>query len=140
MSRATRERAIVGVAAAALLWPLVHLALVIRAQIDPWELFGWAMYSQPPARIQIRVDVERSGEAGPLRAMRDLRAAQLEFARRRTRLGRLASPDVFVAKIFASDEAIEAVSIVLRRIRLDPDTARIVAEDEALRWERPASP
>ena len=139
MRRPVRERGIGLVAAVVLFWPLVHLVLVAKAGIDPWELFGWAMYSQPPARIQIRVEVERAGVAQPLRAMGDLRDAQLDFARRRTRLGALASPDDFVAAVFESDPAIGAVSIVLRRIRLDPDEARLVAEDQTLRSVRQAS-
>ena len=138
MTRAMRVRAIGVVAGAVLLWPLVHLALVARAQIDPWELFGWAMYSQPPARVQVRVDVERGGETKPLRAMAGLRDAQVGFAQSRSRLGTLASPDRFVGQVFASDATIDAVVIVMRRVRLDRVTARLVADDESLRFERAA--
>ena len=29
------------------LWPAVHYGLVLRFDVDPWKLFGWAMYSVP---------------------------------------------------------------------------------------------
>lgn len=138
MRRDTRERLIAILTTLVLAWPVAHLALVAGARVDPWEFFGWAMYSQPPARVQIRVDVERDGEAGPLRAMAGLRDAQVRFAQARSRLGTLASPDAFVRQVFASDASIDAVELVMRRVRLDRETAILVADDETLRFERPA--
>jgi hypothetical protein len=135
----TRRRLLLGLTLAVILWPLAHLALVSRMQIDAWELFGWAMYSRPDARVQVRVDVERGGVLTPLRAMGPLRRAVERHARRRTTLGRLASPDALLAAVFASDPSIEAVEIVQRTIELDRETARLVAYDEHERSPRPGS-
>ena len=127
----------IGVLAAVLVWPLVHLALVARVGIDPWELFGWAMYSKPAARVQLAVDVERAGRLVPLRAIGKLRRRVADYARARTALGRFAQPDDLLRAIFESDPSIEAVELVLRDVSLDLDSALLVARDERLRFERP---
>jgi len=126
-----------GIVALVLFWPLIHLGLVAQARVDPWEFFGWAMYSKPAARVQVRVEVERDGVVKPLRAMGEMRRRVRAFARERTALGSLASPAVLLRSIFESDETIEAVVITLRDIQLDLDSAYLVAEDERLRFARP---
>ena len=140
MSSEARQRAMVGILLAVLLWPVVHLGLVARARVDPWELFGWAMYSRPAARVQVAVDVERAGRLVPLRAMGEMRRRVGDYARARTALGRFARPDDLLTAIFESDPSIEAVEVVLRDVSLDLDSALLVAQDERLRFERPASP
>ena len=137
MSPRTRRASIQALVVATLAWPLVHGLLVARFELDPWELFGWAMYSEPAPRVQVRVEVERSGEWKPLRAMGGLRRAVREYARRRTTLGRIASPDALVAEAFASDPTIERLRIVERRIRLDPGTAHLVGEAATRVIDRP---
>jgi hypothetical protein len=137
-----RRRAIVAITAATILWPLAHLVLVARFGVDPWELFGWAMYSQPAPRVSVRVDVERGGEKGPLRAMGELRGQLRDWARRRSTLGRLASPDPLAGRIFASDPTIDAAVVVVRRLELDRKTGYLIDRDETLRIarEQPSSP
>lgn len=137
MSGGMRSAAMLAIVIGVALWPAVHLALVARADIDPWELFGWAMYSQPAARVQVRVDVERAGVLEPLRAMSTMRRQVEAFARSRTTLGRLASPDELLATVFASDASIGAVELVLRDVKLDLDSALLVGIDERVRFERP---
>lgn len=139
MTGGARRRAMLGLTIAVVLWPLIHLGLVARAGIDAWELFGWAMYSRPEARIQVRVDVERGGRREPLRAMGELRHRIVQYARLRTTLGRLASPDALLEAVFSSDASIEAVVIVLRRVELDRELAMLVAHDEQNRRLRPSS-
>jgi len=133
-----RKKTLVGIAIAVVVWPVIHLTLVARAGIDAWELFGWAMYSQPEARVQVRVDVERDGVVEPLRAMGTLRRRIEGYARTRSTLGQLASPDDLLEAIFASDASIDAVAFVLRRVELDPESAMLVARDEQVRFERTA--
>ena len=36
------------------LWPGVHFGLVQSFGLNPWNWFGWAMYTQPVERIQAR--------------------------------------------------------------------------------------
>lgn len=137
MSGARRRAAMVGVVIAVALWPVVHLALVARADIDPWELFGWAMYARPEARVQVGVEVERAGVRTPLRAMGSLRRQVERYARDRSALGRLAPADALLTAVFASDASIDAIEIVLRHVELDPDSAMLVARLEPMRFERP---
>jgi hypothetical protein len=125
-----------GLVVFALLWPIAHAGMVARFGIDPWELFGWSMYATPPARVQIRVDVERGGETKPLRAMGNLRRQVRDFARRRTALGSLAPTESLARTILETDPTIDATTISIREIRLDPVTTRLVSRDEAHRHER----
>lgn len=137
MSGGVRKKAMVGLMLAVLAWPLAHLGLVAWAKVDPWELFGWAMYSKPAGRVQLAVSVERQGRLSPLRAMGEMRRAVTAHARERTALGRLASPDALLSAIFESDPSIEAVVLTLREVSLDRESAYLVAQDEQLRFERP---
>lgn len=137
MTGTVRRTMMAGIVGLVLLWPVVHLGLVATADVDPWEFFGWAMYSKPAVRIQIRVDVERGGETRPLRAMGELRQRVVDFARRRASLGEFAPPTDLVATIFESDGTIDAVVIMLRHVRLGLDSARLLATDEHRRFERP---
>jgi hypothetical protein len=134
-----RRTAMAGIVALVLFWPLAHMGLVAQAHIDPWEFFGWAMYSKPATRVQVRVEVERGGEVKPLRAMGEMRRRVRDFARARTALGSFASPTDLLAAIFESDGTIETVGIVLRDIRLDLDSAILVGVEERLRFDRPLS-
>lgn len=130
MSAGSRPVVMRVLALCVVLWPLAHAALVARFEIDPWEFFGWAMYSQPAARVQVRVEVGRGGELEPLRAMGALRKEIERYARRRTALGRLASPRTLADTVFAADPSIETVEIVHRRIRLDQESAMLVSTDD----------
>jgi hypothetical protein len=117
-------------------WPLVHAGLVARFHVDPWELFGWSMYTQPAARVQVRVDVERDGQVQPLRVMGERRRAIRRYAQRVTALGRLASGASLARQVFGWDPGVDAVTLVLREIVLDPETARLVAHESTERYER----
>lgn len=136
MSPARRRALMMGTAAAVALWPVVHLAAVARYQIDPWEFFGWAMYSEPAARVQVRLDVVRGEERAPLRAMGALRERVVAYARRRTTLGELASAEGLVNAVFESDDSIDRVELTHRRISLDRSSAILVSEDETLAFSR----
>ncbi len=137
MSARVRRTMMAGFVLLVLFWPLVHLRLVEQAGVDPWEFFGWAMYSKPAARVQVRVEVEREGQTKPLRAMGEMRLRVQAFARARTALGSFASPAELLEAVFESDETIDAVVIVLRDVQLDLDSAYLVGEEEPQRFERP---
>jgi hypothetical protein len=125
-----------GLVVVVLLWPVAHRFLVETREIDPWELFGWAMYSEPAARVQVRVDLIRDGRREPLRAMGPLRDAVRAFARRRTILGTLAAPDALAARVLASRPDADGVVLVLRRVRLDPRSRMLEAQDRTIEYVR----
>jgi hypothetical protein len=119
-----------------LLWPIPHRVLVETRGIDPWELFGWAMYSEPAARVQVRVDRLRGEDVAPWRAMGAQREAIRDFARRRTILGQLASPDALATRLLGEDAEAEGLRVVMRRIHLDPESRMLVAESSSVRYAR----
>lgn len=136
MSGSSRRRAMLAIIVFVLLWPVAHASLVARHGLDPWEFFGWAMYSLPAARVQVRVEVERDGETRPLRAMGEMRRRVRSFARRRTALGAFAPTESLAREIFAEDATIDAVIIVTREITLDPESSLLVGHDTKHRHER----
>lgn len=136
MSGSIRQRVMMAIVVFVLVWPLVHLGLVARYRLDPWEFFGWSMYALPAARVQVSVEVERGGEVFPLRAMGEMRRRVRNFARRRTALGSLASTEPLAREIFAGDSTIDAVIIVTRAIELDRESTLLVARDVTHRHER----
>lgn len=136
MSLTGKRRAVGAVLLAVAVWPGIHFAWASRAGFDPWELFGFAMYAVPLARVQVAVDGELPGHEAPVHLRADdprLRA----FARRRTLLGALAPVEPFARDLLRDEPRLRSVTVRLRRIRLDAETARLVAEDEAVRVARP---
>jgi hypothetical protein len=121
-----------------LLWPLVHIALVERFRLDPWEFFGWSMYALPAVQMQIAVEAERAGIMKPLRTMGTSREEIRRLARRRSALGTLASVESTSREIFEGDPAIAALVFVFREIRLDSESALLVSQDDRVRIERTA--
>ena len=47
MSLRAKQYVLAGLLLLLALWPLAHRALVVRYRVDPWRLFGWAMYCTP---------------------------------------------------------------------------------------------
>jgi hypothetical protein len=119
-----------------LIWPIAHAIGVARFRVDPWEFFGWSMYAVPAARVQVRVELERAGEVQPLRAMGESRRLLQRFARGRTALGTLADTETLAREIMAADPTLDAVIVETREIRLDRNSARLVARDERHRHAR----
>lgn len=119
-----------------LLWPIAQAVLVARYHVDPWELFGWSMYSRPAARVQVKVEAERDGTVAPLRAMGEQRRLIVDFARRRTALGELAPSDRLAETILHGDPELDALRITTREILLDRKTASLVARDQIHRYTR----
>ncbi len=98
------------------LWPLAHRQLVTRFDINPWKLYGFAMYCTPH---HVVVDiVDRSGseprrlepEAFPLR----LRHAHERFSARRSTLGVLHAPDELARTVLETLPEVRAFSVAVR--------------------------
>ena len=90
------KRRVVGVFLIAFaLWPLIHRDLVRRYDVDPWKLFGFAMYSVPGPMKTVRVfPMSQAGRGQMLDFERYAPAEQRSvdrFRQRRRALGRLAS-------------------------------------------------
>jgi hypothetical protein len=111
------------------LWPLGHFALARRYEIDPWKLFGWAMYCAPGPMKTVRVV-----GLGPQRELRrfDMRRYTPEeralvdgFRERRRALGRLARPEALARGMLALHPELEGVVVAVFALELDRETARL---------------
>jgi hypothetical protein len=133
---ARKERLVAGVVLALALWPAVHLFLVARFEIDPWELMGWGMYSVPGPQVHARM--EQLVEGRPLLVRpSDASLARLDaFATARSHLGRLVSVDALGRDLLALEPEMEGVVVILRRWSLDRDSAHFDFREERFRFER----
>jgi hypothetical protein len=124
MSARALERTIAAILLAVAVWPIAHLVLVARFEVDPWELFGWGMYAAPSPQVQIRLEQLYEGRSLVVRPSDATLEALNEFARLRTRLGRFVSLDATADEVLALEPQMEGVALVLRRWSLDRETAR----------------
>ncbi len=131
-----RRRAMLSILVAAAIWPLVHHMLVLRYDVDPWELFGWSMYAVPAARVAVAIDLERGDEVEPLRPLGDLFARVRAFARRRSALGTLASSESLARELLADDAQLDAVVVTTRSLELDPQTTVWRLHERSERYAR----
>lgn len=135
-SAARKRRSVVLVVLMVALWPLVHRGLVLSVRIDPWELFGWAMYAVPSERVQVGVDLVHGAERERLRPNSDEFAKIQAFAKRRSALGQLASSEALAREILRGHPSAGALIVFTRRVSLDPESATLVASEREERFER----
>lgn len=118
----------------ALLWPLVQLALVFGAHTSPWRLMGFGMYA---TAHEIRVTLRRHREEGPPRDVdpgdlpKPARDAYDAFVTRRSVLGRLCSPEAFVATWRRADPTVGRVDVEVDVLRLKGGRMAAVATDRS---------
>ncbi len=133
MSTAAKRKLVVGLLAAMAVWPAVHHLMAVRYAFDPWRFFGWSMYAVPDSRVQVQV-AELAGRE--LRVLDPPPEAVGVYAFERAVFGRLLPPDELAMELLAGRPAASGLVIRVRRLVLDPETARIVAEDEIHRYGR----
>ena len=102
------------------LWPLVHRPLVLWLDVDPWKLFGFAMYCTPH---HVSVDLIDRGAVPPREILPTelppaLRAELAHFIARRTTLGRLVSPDALGRDVRAALPGVERLVVAITVTRL----------------------
>lgn len=134
-----RERVAVAAIAFVAFWPLVHRGLVAAYDVNPWKLGGWAMYTAatPPVLV---VAFEPRGEGGvpidrtrlPVYAQQALQRFEL----RRHVLGNLHRPDEFAAHLLRARSDLPEVVILVQRMVLDPETARMTARTMHYTYDR----
>ncbi len=129
MSSRGKQRFLASMLLALALWPGLHHILARRVGFDPWELFGWAMYSVPQARTQVRVEGLVDGEPQRLRISADEQEKIGAHARSRTTLGAWASGDALASELLTAHPEVEGVRVTYRRWSLDLETATLVHVD-----------
>ena len=121
-------------------WPLVQHVLVRTLGVDPWRLFGFAMYSVPGSMKTVRVvEVSRAGRHTALKTSQyspEEQHAVDVFRIRRQGLGRLASGDDLAVTMLARHPDWEGVALPVLSLELDPKTAFTRIEIEHATWWR----
>lgn len=104
-----------------MLWPMAHRQLVTRFDINPWKLYGFAMYCTPH---QLSVGLYAlSGDRRERIVVSSAMPQELldeldEFYRLRKTLGRLHEPDDLGQAILDALPAVETLMIQIVVIRL----------------------
>ncbi len=138
MSGPLRIRVATGLLVAVLLWPLAHHALARNLELDPWAFFGFAMYSVPNLKLNVRAaalagpDAEPDWNAVPVSSYALLR----EYAEARARFGRLLPPDGLAAQLFEKHPELTELLIRVRRWRISPESSRLEPSDRDYRYRR----
>lgn len=141
MSPATRRRLVVTLVVVLAIWPLCHFFAMRALDLDPWNWFGWAMYTQPAERIRVSY---ASLDGEPLtyenidaRSLDALRRGYGPWSRRYLRVHGHAPPDELARILLEAIEGWEGAVIRIERIGLDRASARIaVLRTDEYRYRR----
>ena len=121
-----------------LLWPFVHRALVAEYDVNPWRLFGFAMYCTPH-RVGVRI-ADRTKGRGEMLSSRaqpqSVRDAVRLFYRKRAAFGMLHSPKRLADEIFASSPHIARLEVRVSLRRLDPSVSRLKVKTLVYQYAR----
>jgi len=120
-------------------WPVIHIGLVERYDLNAWKLAGWGMYSAPqfPARVQLlglTSDEVGSYELGTVRPA--LEPEFSRFLRLRHGLRELVEPDALARALLDYYSAIDGVEIVVVQPVLDRRSGMIEETSTAYRYRR----
>jgi nitrate reductase NapE component len=111
------------------LWPLCQHALVRVYGVDPWKLFGWAMYCVPGAMKTLRVvliDAEGGTQGLDFRAYTPEEQRLVDrFRSHRQALGRLASPEPLARGMLELHPEAAGVFLPVLSLELEPESARL---------------
>ena len=125
------------------LWPLAQHALVRSQGVDPWRLFGWAMYCVPGPMKTVRVvEVSRDGRFAVLDPQRydaDDQSAVDVFRIRRQGLGRLESGDTLAASMLERHPDWDGVALPVLTLSLERDSAHTRIDIQQDTWWRDGS-
>lgn len=110
------------------LWPIVHHAVAKSYFVNPWRLFGWAMYCvpiyQPKLRFFTTRDDQRLEIAYP-RVSRDNALSYDRFLAHRAQLGMLVEPDALGETFFRQYPQLDRVTVHLTQPVYHYDSDRI---------------
>lgn len=141
MTARGKARLIGTVVLAIAVWPIAHRLLVVRMDVNPWKLYGFAMYCTPH---EVVVDViDRSSGAprrlDPAAFPPPLRESHQRFEARRSVLGRLAAPDALAADAFAALPELRALTVAVSIFSLEPGQASITRRTQLYPFARGAA-
>ncbi len=121
------------------IWPAIHASLVIRHDVSPWKLFGWAMYVKPILPEVVRLSTDQGQERIPIprgilteRSKRALDA----FRDDRTVLGDLRRPDELGQTILEERTGFDNVTVSLQKMRIRPESDTVVIQIRRYEYHR----
>ena len=125
---ATKRRVLVALVVALGLWPLLHIGVVRVFDLNPWNWYGWAMYTQPNGHVEATARSfagEQFTGAGLPAARRDeVQRAFFAWSVRRLTVDP-PPPDAFARALLAAQPGWEGVEIEVRRIGLERSSATV---------------
>ncbi len=110
------------------LWPIAHHVVAKRYFVNPWRLFGWAMYCVPIYRPQVRFFTVRDDQRLEIAypgGSRDDALAYERFLSQRPQLGRLVEPEDLAQVFFRRHPELDQVTVHLTQPVYHYDSDRI---------------
>ena len=141
MSFALKKYVVIALLGVSFTWPLVHYGLVQSLQLNPWNWWGWAMYTMPAPRVKARTtSLDTGKDFNPAQTSREhgrrIMQAYNEFSSRQIEMGGLAEPDAFARVLLEAFPTHSGCRIEVWRVELDPETAMLVErKDEGWTYE-----
>lgn len=108
------------------IWPLVQHVLVMRYDVNPWKLAGWAMYClpTPKPRLWIHTLGPQATEISWETESPELRDAVGRFGQRLWVFGGLAGTPARVAEMVLADRPeVAGIEVTATRLVFEPTTA-----------------
>lgn len=136
MSLRVKQALVIGILIVSTVWPAAHFFVVRRLNLNPWNWFGWAMYTQPAKRLVVRAyspeGTSVSSQLGTVtQAQRDaIMRAYRPWSLRHLELGEFDDPDEFARAILGVFRNWASVRVVVQRFALDPESACIGLDTE----------
>ena len=110
------------------LWPIAHHVVAKRYFVNPWRLFGWAMYCVPIYQPNVRFFTNRDGQRLEIaypRVSRDHALAYDRFLAQRAQLGMLVEPDDLGQAFFRQYPDLDQVTVHITQPVYHYDSDRI---------------
>lgn len=111
-----KRRVLIVLLVAFALWPVAHGYWVSQFLVNPWRMFGWAMYCVPTYQPQVRffgTDQNRSGEITFPQGSASARLQRQLYVRQRSQLGDLASPALLAAEVLRAYPHLDTLTIAV---------------------------
>lgn len=131
MSLAIKRRVALAILAFSTIWPAAHYFVVERFNLNPWNWFGWAMYTQPSERI---LAYPFSPDGKPISSQLSsltkyqqdsIMAAYRPWSLNHLELGDFDDPDEFAYAILDAFKTWDSVRIEVVRYGLERESASI---------------
>jgi len=136
-----RRRLVIAILVLAALWPLAHRVTVLRFDLNPWKLAGFAMYATPapPVLVALLYPVPGGFRSLDRHTLSPSLKRQLEiFEMERHALGTLRRPDDLGHAVLRERRELSSLIIMVQRMKLDPDTARMTSRHDRYVYDQTA--